>query len=149
MGCVHVIGYARDLELVEMLFTSLLVQVGVAIAEAGSREDRFGRSRTRSFRSSFLLGYAWRVGERLIDVNGATEENVDAERGGDLLPVLRRLDEAVASAVTETFPNLSYGRAREVSNHQGWAHGVAAANRARLSVPPGVGSGHFPSAIGR
>jgi hypothetical protein len=149
MGCVHLIGYERDLELVEMLFTSLLVQAASAMADAGSQVDGLGRTRTRSFRSSFLFGYAWRVGRRLIEVKRVMETEMDTERGGDLLPVLRRREEAVSEAVAEVFPNIQYARPRGVSNYSGWGAGVAAAERAELSSPTRVGASGVPSAIGR
>lgn len=57
-----------DLDAVELLFTSLLVQATTAMLAAGSRQDAHGRSRTRSFRQSFLAAYAQRIGERLASI---------------------------------------------------------------------------------
>ena len=59
------VGFAGDVEAVELLFTSLLVQATAAMMRAGSRTGRNGRSRTRSFRQSFLHAYAVRIGQRL------------------------------------------------------------------------------------
>ncbi|MBW8486139.1 DUF2786 domain-containing protein [Actinomadura parmotrematis] len=144
LGLATVLGFPADLAAVEVLFTSLLVQATAAMLHAGPRRDALGRSRTRSFRHAFLNAYAARVGERLRESAGAAV----AEAGGkDLLPVLSRRDEAVRQAVDSLFPNLSKGRARTVSNHEGWAAGRAAADRASLDglaavagpsrVPPG------------
>jgi hypothetical protein len=114
-----------------MLFTSLLVQATTAMVHAGPRRDAAGRSRTRSFRHAFLNAYAARVGERLRDAAGrATADTA----GRDLLPVLAARDQAVDDAVATMFPNLIQGRARSVSNHEGWAAGRAAADMASLSA---------------
>ncbi|MQY02009.1 DUF2786 domain-containing protein [Actinomadura macrotermitis] len=129
LGLVTVLGFPADLAAVEMLFTSLLVQAMAAMLRAGSRRDAVGRSRTRSFRYAFLNAYAARVGERLREAAGAA---VAGAGGKDLLPVLARRDEAVSRAVDSLFPNLVKGRARAVSNGEGWAAGRAAADLASL-----------------
>jgi hypothetical protein len=124
---------------VELLHTSLLVQAASAMHAAGPQVDARGRSRTRSFRRSFLLAYAWRIGERIREANAATEAVADAQRGGDLLPVLRRRDADVDAAVQEVFPDLRDRRAATVTNAAGWGAGVAAADRADLDRRPRVG----------
>jgi hypothetical protein len=133
LGCVHVVGFPADLEVVELLHTSLLVQAASAMLAAGPQVDARGRSRTRSFRRSFLLAYAWRVGERLAAATAATEAAADAERGGDLLPVLRRRDAEVDAAVDDAFPKLHDRRVAPATNAVGWGAGVAAADGADLS----------------
>ena len=54
-GWSAVIGFPADLDAVELLFTSLLVQANTAMLRAGAKRDRYGRSRTRAFRQSFLI----------------------------------------------------------------------------------------------
>jgi hypothetical protein len=54
LGLSTVLGFPADLESVELLYTSLLVQATSAMVAADSRQDAGGRSRTRSFRQSFL-----------------------------------------------------------------------------------------------
>jgi hypothetical protein len=133
LGCVHVVGFSADLEVVELLHTSLLVQAAAAMHAAGPQVDARGRSRTKSFRRAFLLAYAWRIGGRLTEANDATEAAADAERGGDLLPVLRRRDAEVDAALADAFPRLRDRRTTAVTNAAGWGAGVAAADRADLS----------------
>jgi hypothetical protein len=133
LGCVHVVGFAADLEVVELLHTSLLVQAASAMLAAGPQVDARGRSRTRSFRRSFLMAYAWRVGQRLAAANADTEAAADAERGGDLLPVLRRRDAEVDAAVSDAFPKLRDRRVAPATNAAGWGAGVTAADGADLS----------------
>jgi hypothetical protein len=103
------------------------------MAAAGPHTDRRGRSRTRSFRQSFLIAYGWRIGERLRQASAATEEEVDTERGGEVLPVLVRRDAQVEAATASAFPRVSPMRT-SVSNGAGWAAGSAAADLADLSV---------------
>jgi hypothetical protein len=125
-------GFETDLELVELLYTSLLVQATAAMTAHGSRRDSYGRSSTRSFRQSFLTAYANRIGERL---SGATER-VNAEAaavvgGSALLPVLAARDDAVRERVETVFPALRHQRV-SVRNRDGWESGRAAADRASL-----------------
>src|SRR5438552_3000516 len=69
-----------DLDAVELLFTSLLVQANAAMIRAGGKKDEYGRSRTRSFRQSFLVPYAIRIGERLAEATGHAEQEAVARQ---------------------------------------------------------------------
>ena len=78
VGLMTVVGFPADLNAVELLFTSLLVQADTAMLRTGGKKDEFGRSRTRAFRQSFLVSYAIRIGERLEEATAhATAEAVD------------------------------------------------------------------------
>jgi hypothetical protein len=131
LGLVAVLGFAADLDAVELLFTSLLVQATAAISRAGAQRDRLGRSVTRSYRHSFLLAYGCRVGERLA---AATTEATAAadDRGGDPLPVLAARRQAVDDAVDRLFGRLVRSRSRPINNASGWHAGRAAADLASL-----------------
>lgn len=128
-GFCVLVGSAADLEAVEMLVTSLLVQADTAMLRQGRRVDTAGRSRTRSFRHSFLVGYAHRIGERL---RSATEAAA-GEQGESLLPVLRDHETRVSEAFETMMPD-TVERATDVSNGEGWAAGTAAAELALLDV---------------
>jgi Protein of unknown function (DUF2786) len=146
VGLMTVVGFPADLDAVELLFTSLLVQANTAMLRAGGKKDEFGRSRTRAFRQSFLVSYAIRIGERLEEATAhATAEAVDelaiVERdsagavssGTDLVPFLAARQQAVDDAVDELFGgNLKRGRAARVTDAEGWASGRAAADLAKL-----------------
>ncbi|NUO59443.1 MAG: DUF2786 domain-containing protein, partial [Hamadaea sp.] len=131
-GFATVTGFPGDLDSVELLFTSLLVQAVTAMTQSGPKQDRFGRNNTRSFRQAFLTAYAQRIGERL---RGATEaavsETIRDVGESTLLPVLKARTEEVESRFQELFPTLRT-RSITVSNRQGWAEGRAAADRAEL-----------------
>jgi len=136
-GFSLVLGSAADLDAVELLVTSLLVQADAAMLRHGRRYDETGTPRTRSFRRSFLMAYAVRIGERL---RAAEADAVAAEHDDRLLPVLRdhrvRVDEAFDAMVPHT-----EGKAPSISNGEGWYAGLAAADLAQLHV-----NGKLPSA---
>lgn len=138
LGFTTVLGDEVDLEVVELLATSLLVQATRAMVSAGSQTTRTGRSRTRSYRQSFLIAYATRIGERLITARDAGAAAVpDPAR---LLPVLVARERVVDDLFESMFPE-SVSRSFSVGNAAGWHAGRAAADLAvldtRRSVAPG------------
>lgn len=133
-GFATVLGFPADLAAVEVLFTSLLVQATTAMRLAGSHRDGSGRSRTRSFRQSFLAAYAQRIGERLREAAGEAVREAAAESGRDLLPVLAAREAEVEARVEELFPRLTLVGAGAISNREGWISGRAAADLAVLDV---------------
>ena len=161
LGFCTVVGFPADLEAVELLYTSLLVQATTAMnsagiqnggrreasrpgTAAGRRAGGTGGSRTKSFRQSFLIAYAARIRERLTEATAeATEEALNglADAAGDggaggggsaLLPVLAAREEAVRRSTERMFPNARAGRAIRAGDHEGWTQGRAAADRAQL-----------------
>jgi hypothetical protein len=125
-GFVTVVGDENDLDSVALLTTSLLVQATRAMI-AGGQDDRDRRS--RSFRQSFLVSYATRIGERLEQATEATIADApDPER---LLPVLASREQKVTAAFTTLFPDV-VNKPVSVSSHEGWGAGRAAADRAQL-----------------
>ena len=132
LGFATVLGFPADLEAVELLYTSLLVQATAAMLHAGSRRDAAGRSRTRSFRQSFLNAYALRIGQRLRAASQQASDEATAAAGdGRLLPVLAARDDAVRATVEAMFPGFVNRRVR-VTDRDGWLSGTAAADRAVL-----------------
>ena len=140
LGFSTVFGHEPDLDGVDLLYTSLLVQATAAMAAEGRRTDRSGRSRTRSFRSSFLVAYAQRIGQRLRESADAAEAAGAEEHGAALLPVLAARSQAVEDAVESTFPDMGTYSV-SISNGAGWAAGTAAAELARLSPHEEVKAG--------
>lgn len=134
LGFATVLGYPPDLDAVELLYTSLLVQATAAMTYAGSRRDASGRSRTRSFRTSFLTAYASRIRQRLADATESVTREASVEAGrGELVPLLAARDDAVRHATEAMFPEV-VGRSMTVTNREGWVAGVAAANAASLGI---------------
>jgi Protein of unknown function (DUF2786) len=132
LGFATIIGFQPDLDAVELLYTSLLVQATAAMMQAGSRQDGAGRSRTRSFRQSFLTSFAVRIGQRLTAATEEASAQAAAEAGeGRLLPVLAARDDSVRDATTTMFPEI-VSRAVSATDGEGWAFGRAAADLASL-----------------
>ncbi|MFT4189807.1 MAG: DUF2786 domain-containing protein [Aeromicrobium sp.] len=129
MSCV--LGHAEDLSAVELLFTSLLVQAQRALAEAG-RGAPGGRTRSTSFRSSFLLSYADRIGERLA---AGTAQAFDSDDAASALPVLRDRESQVDDFVQQVYgDNLTASTVRGGYDPLGHAHGRQAADAAHLGA---------------
>ncbi|MEE4545209.1 DUF2786 domain-containing protein [Streptomyces sp. V4-01] len=117
-GFSTVVGHEGDLDAVELLYTSLLVQADRALHR--------GKSRSRDFRESFLTAYAVRIRERL---SAAVREEVAAY---GLLPVLASRDAAVRDARARLFPSTTSTRLRGGRDPEGHADGEAAATHAHL-----------------
>ncbi|HEX4090042.1 MAG TPA: DUF2786 domain-containing protein [Trebonia sp.] len=150
LGLVTVIGFPADLDAVELLFTSLLVQANTAMLRTAGQRDGAGRSRTRAFRQSFLLAYAVRIGERLSEAADHAEQEavaaqqaaadgaeqqaaVAARKGTDLVPFLAARHRAVDDAVEEMFgAGLTRSRSVRATDADGWNSGRAAADLASL-----------------
>ncbi|WP_399218467.1 DUF2786 domain-containing protein [Streptomyces sp. SAJ15] len=136
LGFSTVVGFDADLELVELLYTSLLLQATTAMNRDADRHHARGRSRrTRHFRESFLIAYAGRVRERLVAATRQATEEVVHESGATprgVLPVLAAREVAVADAAARMFPDTTAHRLR-CRDADGWAHGTAAADQAELA----------------
>ncbi|MER5749016.1 DUF2786 domain-containing protein [Streptomyces sp. NPDC002088] len=124
-----VVGFEADLEAVELLYTSLLVQATTAMTKAEAAQRAGGRKRTKAFRQSFLAAYAHRIGSRLA---AAAETQVT----DDLLPVLASREVAVTAATDRMFPETVTTRLRGVSDAAGWTEGAEAADRAQVRSRP-------------
>jgi len=131
LGFVTVVGTETDLDLVELLTTSLLVQANRAMLQAGRHSGSGGQSRTRSFRQSFLVAYAGRIGERLDNTNASV--TADVQWDSRLLPVLAANSRAADELTDRMFPS-TVPQSVSVSNGAGWGAGRAAADLARLDV---------------
>ncbi|MGW1071488.1 DUF2786 domain-containing protein [Streptomyces sp. NPDC002537] len=123
-----VVGFESDLELVELMYTSLLVQATTAMRRAGDAHHARGRSRrTRDFRESFLIAYAARIRDRLT----TAADEVVAPQAAEVLPVLAARDVAVGDTTSRLFPTTTSHRLKG-RNAEGWARGEEAADAANL-----------------
>ncbi|WP_437017695.1 DUF2786 domain-containing protein [Streptomyces sp. enrichment culture] len=129
LGFSTVVGFATDLETVELLYTSLLVQATTAMTRAEAAQRAGGRKRTKTFRQSFLAAYAHRVGTRLAAA-------AEAQVTDDLLPVLASREVAVTGRLDRMFPETTTTRLRGVRDAAGWTEGAQAADRAQVRHRP-------------
>lgn len=132
LGFSTVVGFVDDLEAVELLYTSLLVQATVSMRSYGSRQTADGRSRTRSFRKAFLLSFASRIGQRLRDASDAARGEALERHGDRLLPVLADRRSAVDEEFGSVFPDVTFVTGATATDAEGWAAGRAAADLAAL-----------------
>ncbi|MEU1752322.1 DUF2786 domain-containing protein [Micromonospora matsumotoense] len=121
---LHLFGFASDLERVDLLFTSLLVQAahGLAGTVVPSGEH------PAAFRRSWLAGFARVISERLR----AAEADAVAQRGtSSVALVLADRSDRVARRVTEVYPRLRTAPTRRLAG-SGFGAGAAAGHRADL-----------------
>ena len=134
-GLNSVTGFASDVAFTELLYTSLLVQSQAALQAEAVAVPPGSHVRSRKFRSSFLMAYAHRIGERLAVINeqvtGAAAS--EADTGPALLPVLAARNDRVDRAVDEMFPRLEPSRFRAPRDALGLVRGEQAADRAELN----------------
>ncbi|WP_186581900.1 DUF2786 domain-containing protein [Streptomyces sp. BK340] len=129
LGFSTVVGFEADLEAVELLHTSLLVQATHAMTKAEAAQRAGGRRRTKTFRQSFLAAYAHRVGDRLAAV-------AETQVTQDLLPVLATREVAVTDRLERMFPETTTTRLRGVTDAAGWTEGARAADEAQVRARP-------------
>ncbi|WP_162243684.1 DUF2786 domain-containing protein [Aeromicrobium sp. Root344] len=122
------LGVPTDLEQVEMLFTSALVQATRAMTQAGQEARPSAGERSSAFRKAFLSAYATRIGERLT---ASTAEAASAY-GTDLVPVFQRQAEAIDEEFDRLFPHVTSGSRRATFDARGWDAGMRAADAAVL-----------------
>jgi hypothetical protein len=127
------IGYPEDVEAVETIFTSLLVQAQHALNEVARTARAGARTRSRSYRASWLLAYTHRIGERLRQAFDHTVDEMSRETGRDLLPVLADRSGDVSGYVTDRFGDLVSSPVQSGGDPAGWAGGRLAADRAQLA----------------
>jgi Protein of unknown function (DUF2786) len=92
---VILIGFPADLQVVDLLYTSLLLQATTSVR----RQPASGRA----FRRAFLIGFAAEVGERL---RSARTEAVAEAGGASTALAVRDRQRDVDDAVREQFPHL-------------------------------------------
>lgn len=117
---IHLFGHAADLERVELLFTSLLVQAAHGLAAA--RVPSFDHP--AAFRRSWLVGFTEAVRTRLTEAERAAAADAP---GAELVLVDRT--ELVDRKRDETYPNLIRLGARRLAGtgrRQGYVAGRSA-----------------------
>jgi hypothetical protein len=137
---VAIVGFPSDLDGVEMLFASLLVQAGrdVLRAVVPSRED------TAAYRRSWMLGFASAVGHRVEERMNSARREANESHGSGTELVLADRKAQVSSYFRQQFPHTRADRTR--TSGSGRESGYAAGNRADLGSRK-VGSGR--AQIGR
>jgi hypothetical protein len=121
------VGFPVDLDVAELLFTSLLLQASTAMLHASR-----ATSRPKAFRRAFLLGYAETIGRRLASAHAEANEEAETARPGAAL-VLADRSEQVDAFLGQQFPRLRNLR-MTASSGGGLSAGRQAGARADLST---------------
>jgi hypothetical protein len=141
---MHLFGFDSDLERVELLYTSLLVQgsYGLAAATVPAWET------PAAFRRSWLVGFTQAIGHRLREAERRAESSTDAASVGapSVALVLADRKHVVDRRVDEAYPNLRTSAPRRLQG-SGLDGGYAAGRRADLGGAR-VGRGS-PRQVGR
>ncbi|MEH0938150.1 DUF2786 domain-containing protein [Micromonospora psammae] len=132
LGFATVLGFPADLEAVELLYTSLLVQATAAMLRGRTERKRTSSRRTRAYDESFLNAFALRIGERLRAATDEADRQAAESAGPErLLPVLAARSDAVRERMDTLFPGVTRARLT-VRDAEGWHSGTSAADRAAL-----------------
>jgi hypothetical protein len=130
------VGFPSDLQVVEILYTSLLLQATTSL--------RRQPATSRAFRRAFLIGFATEVSDRLTQAREAAVASTDV---ASTAVVLRDRDDEVARALREEFPRL---RTAKVTVSDG--HGLVAGRRSGATANLAAGRDqlrHNRSSLGR
>jgi hypothetical protein len=128
---VRVYGFGSDLERVELLYTSLLVQATRELV-AVRPEYGWGES-TAAYRRSWLAGYAAAVYTRLLRAEEQASTDTPHAGGTSTALVLRDRTAQVDAVVKNDYPRLRTARSRQLSG-SGRSDGVRSGNRADLGA---------------
>jgi len=120
------VGFEGDVELVQMLYVSLLVQS----ARFGSQAAWRMKERRSRFLTGFLVGFGSRLRERY--------KEIDAQVEAESMALVVRKSEEVDAALGEHFPRLKH--TRHSSDYAGHLAGRAAGDRADIGQTA-VGAG--------
>lgn len=125
-----VCGYRSDVDMVRALFGSLVVDMMMAVADEPI--SHLGKVQQRNYRENFCDGYAWRIRERLQEINKEVEHIAESSNGMALVLVDRK--QAVNDFFSEMFPRLGTQRVKRKEHNEGAVRcGKAAGDSANLS----------------
>jgi hypothetical protein len=133
---MHLFGMDSDLQRVDLLYTSLLVQAAHGLAVA---RPRSAYESVAAYRRSWMIGFAYSIQQRLVAAEAAARVNAETnsqraspESGGPSVSlVLADRAALVDSALAEAYPRLRNAPTRSLSG-SGGAEGAAAGKRADL-----------------
>lgn len=123
----HVFAFESDMQRLEILYNSLSLQM--LLGAAAARPPAWSRENLRSYRKSWMTGFAHAIGQRLRRAQKrATEE---AAPGTDL--VLFDRSKLVEAACDTEYPKVSKAVVKRTGRGSGAAAGYDAGMRASLS----------------
>lgn len=127
------VGFEADIDIVEMIYTSLKLQVDQRLARIRS----YNAARTRSARTRYFAGFTLAIRDRLEAAQAQAKAEVAKQPGTDL--VLRDRSLAVQHEFKNLFPN-TRNLSRRVSMDSHYESGYSHGQRANLHDRPATGS---------
>ncbi len=123
---VYLFGYESDINWVQELFLSLLIQAHMEmLVPVGVN--------TKSWKNNFIYGFADEIGRRLREANKRESVSREATTGVGSALVLVDRNKQVVSLRDETFPRLTSGSNPGASSSLGYGEGKQAGGRAGLA----------------
>lgn len=128
---MEIMGFESDVNYVQFLYASLLLQMERAMARDESERPAYESLRT--WRTSYAHAWERRVIMRLAEFKQRSESKAEASTPGTAL-VLQDRNKEVAERVTERYPRLRQGY-KNTSTHSadGYTRGDAAGRQASLN----------------
>jgi hypothetical protein len=135
---MHLFGMSSDLERVDVLYTSLLVQAAHGLAVVRPH-DVF--ESVAAYRRSWMIGFAYSIQQRLVSAEAAARANAESgsaagsprAAASSVSLVLADRAALVDQALADAYPRLR-NAARRVLSGSGSAAGAAAGKRADLGA---------------
>ncbi len=134
---VQVVGFRSDLALVEMVFTSLCLQMASGVLRVVVPPGHA----TISYRKGWMAGYVNRVCERLRAAERTAAARAEPVGGRSTELVLLDRGAEVSRVYEQMFPHVRGAGRRALTDWSGWSSGQAAGDRADLGGGR-VGSRH-------
>jgi hypothetical protein len=126
---MHLFGFTSDLDRVELIYTSLLVQASMGLAATPVPEW----DSPAAFRRTWLAGFAYAVGQRLRLAEERAAAVTPSPDGPSVALVLADRGERVERRVEQEYPHLRPAQARRLVG-SGMEHGYEAGQRADLGA---------------
>jgi len=130
---VNVHGFRSDLERLDILFTSLLIQGTRALKTFIKNHEYYGSctaAEKYQMRKSFLIGFGEGAADQLAEANRAAEKEQETKTPGVGLVLVDRKAQ-VNQAVEQSYGRLSHSRGTK-RNYSGLAGGRAAGRQADM-----------------
>lgn len=142
----YVIGFEGDVERVEMLYTSLLLQAFGELAKIRpedviphystpfyySKAEK-GRART-TYNKAWLSGFAQTVGTRLWEATQRARQQYETDHSTSTALVVASRESQVEAFYEGAFTNVRRGGRRQLNSWQGYGHGEKAGQRANIGT---------------
>lgn len=135
-SCVTVVGFASDLERVNLLYTSLLLQATSQVTRQRPTPAKDWHERSTStvaYRKSWFAGFNNSVFARLREAERSAASHHSPRQGVSTEIVLRDRSKVVAQEFAQLFPNARTYSGRRTISSEGYSNGKSAGERADLN----------------